>query len=133
MDTPKWMYMDKAAQQANESSEYQTIGLRKGFNTFGAQFGGSGTESNFFVKLFTGKYRTHDPLYLILNSSIGIILVLPLLLLLGSLDFIKGFVNLVSCLFVLMGICGIALLINVILSFFSKKPKDIDDKGGIYF
>jgi tetratricopeptide (TPR) repeat protein len=133
MDTPGYMYLDKQAGIVTGASGYRTRPGRSGYDPLDMRFEEARMEGSLLRRLFTGNLRTHDPLYLIMMTILGVIFSLPLIFVLGMSNYESPGAMLMICPFGLIGISGVSLLINVVVSVLSKKPKEIEDKGGVFF
>lgn len=132
-ETPGWVYMDSQAHMVKGTSGYRTRPGRSGLDPLDTRFEEARMEGSLLRRLFTGNLRTHDPLYLIMMTILGIIFSLPLVFVLGvSANESEGAL-LLLCPFGMIGISGISLLINVVISLLSEKPKDVEENGGIFF
>ncbi|PKO12584.1 MAG: hypothetical protein CVU39_23140 [Chloroflexi bacterium HGW-Chloroflexi-10] len=83
--------------------------------------------------LFTGKFRTHNPVYLFVMLIIGIFVSLPLFASLLGLWQSQWDFLLSSMLYTPFSVIGIAFLVNVVASLTAKKPQTAENNGNAFF
>ncbi len=133
-EVPGWVYMDEYTFLLSGWPGHRTRPGRSGYDPLDLDFEEAHMEGVMIRLMLDGKFRTHNPFYLLLMILVGCMLSLPLLLL-GAPSFLQGdnFSILVICVFSPYWIVGIALLRNVFLSFNSNKPDEANRKGNAFF
>jgi hypothetical protein len=105
---------------------------RSGYDPLEMDFEEAHMEGVVFRLLITRKFRTRNPIYLLLMTYVGLIYCLPLL---GVMALLQGswigiFTTIISSPLL---IAGIALLNNVISSLLLEESNEDEDKGYTFF
>jgi hypothetical protein len=132
-ETPGWVYMDKQALLVKGTAGHRNRPGRSGLDPLDTRFDEARVEGGLIRRLFTGHLRTHDPIYLVLMSILGIVFSLPAIFIIGSMGNISGAELTLLCPMSLIVFCGLALIVNVIMSILSEKPEEISKNGGKFF
>ena len=130
---PPWIYMDRMAFLLPGSPGHRTRPGRTGYDPLDSDFENARMEGIVARSLFTCKFRTHNPIYLLLMAGVGFIFCLPLLFAGLSLSNDIGNSIFPMLLFSPHWIVGIALLMNVILSLGAKKSDEQTNNGREFF
>jgi tetratricopeptide (TPR) repeat protein len=130
---PPWIYMDRNAFLLRGWPGHRTRPGRTGYDPLDADFENARMEGIVARLLFTCKFRTHNPIYLILMSGVGFMFCSPLLF--AGMTLSNGYGNSIflMLLFSPHWIVGIALLMNVILSLGAKKSDERVNNGREFF
>lgn len=128
--TPQWLYMDETAFLLVGWAGYRTRQGRSGYDPLENDFELSRMEGVVIRLLLTRKFRTQNPIYLILMVYLGVSFLFS-----GGLPILLGGLNgiLVAILYSPYFIVGITLLINVYLSLRIKKSGEYEDNGNTFF
>jgi len=88
-------------------------------------------------KLFTLKFRTHNPYYLAIMILVGLFYCLTLLFVtpVSLMLFIQGDVNSIFNLVVYSPyyLIGLVIMINVFLSIITSKTEELEDDGSVFY
>lgn len=109
---------------------YRTRPGRSGYDYLDNRFEWAHVQGILLRKLFTGKFRTRNPFYLIMMGFCGLVYCTPLLLGLGEFFALLGFAGPITSsdffglLFLLLvlsiiSVPGVALIVNLFLNLFS--------------
>jgi hypothetical protein len=128
---PGWLYLDEKAFLLTGWPGHRTRQGRCGYDPLDTDFEQAHVEGVIIRLLFTQKLRTHNPVYLLLMTYVGLLfgLTLP-----GVIVALQG--DWITFLYIIVyspyWVFGIALLMNV---FFSLRPSEQDDeeKGYTFF
>jgi len=131
---PGWFYLKEVAYFIKGTPGYRTCPGRSGYDPLALDFEEARMEGILIKKLFTGKLRTHNPVYLLLILLSGLMGMLPIggiIIENTSIDFNQK-INLLiisspSWVF------GIACLFNTLNSLVSKKPVRERSNGSAFF
>jgi tetratricopeptide (TPR) repeat protein len=118
---PQWLYMDKSAFFLVGWVGHRTRQGRSGYDPLDRDFEFAHSMGYVIRGLFTGKYRTRNPIYLFLMIFTGLLLCSPLYLLtyLNQFEIIYFFILITDLITsASYWLTGIALLMNVVLSMF---------------
>jgi tetratricopeptide (TPR) repeat protein len=129
---PGWMYLDEKAFLLTGWAGHRTRPGRSGYDPLETDFEEAHIEGVIFRLLITSKFRTLNPIYLLLMIFIGLIFCLPLLFI--PLIF-QGEWSLLPII-IINGpylIAGIALFNNVILSLLFGETEEDEEKGYTFF
>ena len=126
---PGWLYLDASAHLLRGWAGHRIRPGRSGYDPLDSQFENAHIQGVIIRKLFTGRLRTRNPLYLILMTCYG-----ALLAVFGAALFtVKHWIEFVSVLFVMpYMLLGIALLVNVFLSLRLGKLNIDEDEGNVF-
>ncbi len=131
---PGWVYMDEKAYLLTGWPGYRNRPGHYGLDPLASDFEEAHTEGVILRSLLDRRFRTRNPLYLLLMTVAGLVCCLPLLLsVVGSLHMNWG---LALGLLILTGpswAVGILLLVNVSLSLFAEQPDGDADNGNAFF
>ncbi|MGE5374530.1 MAG: tetratricopeptide repeat protein [Bacteroidota bacterium] len=130
MPIPGWAYLDANAFLLRGWAGHRTRPGRTGYDPLDRDFEFAHVEGVILRRLFTGRFRTRNPVYLLIMACMGISYLVPGLWLLGIRDWLQlmGEVMYIPYL----GI-GVALLVNVYLSLRAGKPDEDKDQGFTFF
>jgi len=130
---PGWVYLDEKAFILAGWPGNRTRPGRSGYDYLDNQFELAHIIGVVIRLLIIRKFRTHNPLYLLLMTWFGFTFSFPLLF--SGIAIIQG--DLISVVFIVLlspyWIVGIALLINVLLSLGIKKPDEYEYSGNEFF
>jgi hypothetical protein len=105
---------------------------RSGYDPLDTDFENARTQGLMARKLITGKFRTYNPIYLLILSFVGLIYSVPFLCVIGLF-----YGNWLSVLPLILSspywIVGIAIWVNVFMSFSSEKSQENDENGYSFF
>ncbi len=106
---------------------------RTGYDPLDTNFELSHMEGVIARLLLTVKFRTHNPLYLLIMTFLGLFYLLPLLFV--ALTLVEGGWGLiwVSVIYSPYVIAGVALFVNVSLSISVRKPSEAVENGNEFF
>jgi tetratricopeptide (TPR) repeat protein len=130
---PGWVYMDEPAILLAGWPGHRTRPGRTGYDPLDTPFEEAHIEGVVIRMILIGRFRTHNPIYLLIMIFIGLIFCTPLFL-----GVISAFAGDVQSIIILSGtildwIIGLALLTNVFLSLLVNKPIASDNKGNEFF
>jgi tetratricopeptide (TPR) repeat protein len=117
---PQWVYMDQASRTLGGWPGHRTRPGRSGYDPLGADFELAHMEGVILRALFMCRFRTHNPLYLLLMMVVGLMFCMPLLAIpaLGTGDWRY---LMVLVLFGPYWAVGLALVTNVLASAYPGK------------
>ena len=129
---PQWLYMDKSAFLLPGWAGHRTRQGRSGYDPLETDFELARMEGVIIRRLITIKFRTHNPIYLLLMSFIGLVYCLPLL---GLTELFQGnfFFFLPLIIYCPYWVVGIALLINVLVSLQLEKFEEYADDAHTFY
>jgi Tetratricopeptide repeat. len=129
---PQWFYLDKKAFLLTGWPGHRTRQGRTGYDPLDRDFEFAHMQGTIIRLLITRKFRTQNPLYLLMMTYLGLVYSLPLL---GVIELFRGNVNYIPFIIIYSPywIVGIALLINAFLSLQLEKSDGYDDHGYTFF
>ncbi|MFZ1040668.1 MAG: tetratricopeptide repeat protein [Anaerolineales bacterium] len=132
-DIPGWLYLNGEAFLLTGWAGHRTRPGRFGLDPLDIDFELSHMEGVVFSLLLKGRFRTHNPFYLLIMIFLGLFYCLPLLFL--GFAFLGGewSLVLVTLLYSPYAVAGVALLVNVCLSLGSEKPAQVIENGNSFF
>lgn len=130
---PGWVYISEKAFLLSGYPGHRLRQGRSGYDPLESDFELARMQGIIIRALFDFKFRTHNPIYLFLMFFMGIIMTLPILF--GVTTFFQGEGDIFGVVMSLAPywIPGPFLLLNVFLSFSTKKPEDDEDYGNAFF
>jgi tetratricopeptide (TPR) repeat protein len=129
---PQWLYMDEKAYLLVGWAGHRTRQGRSGYDPLETDFEYAHMQGVIIRLLITRKFRTRNPIYLLLMTCVGLIYCSPLF---GVIPFLQGdnsFI-LVTILYSPYWIVGIMLLINVFLSLQLEKSDEHEENNSTFF
>jgi tetratricopeptide (TPR) repeat protein len=132
---PGWVYLSEPSFLLTGWPGHRTRPGRSGYDPLDTDFENAHLEGVMIRMAFTGRFRTHNPLYLLLMSFVGFLLSTPIFLVGPAI--LQGETNSIYPLFLIIfspyWIVGAAVLINVYLSLTSVGPDEDDEKGKTFY
>ncbi len=129
---PQWLYMDEKDFLLVGWAGHRTRQGRSGYDPLDTDFEFAHMQGVVIRLLITCKFRTRNPIYLLLMAFVGLVYSSPLF---GITALFQG--NWGFLLFIIIyspyWIVGIALLINVFLSLRLEKSNEYNDNGHTFF
>lgn len=130
---PAWLYLDERAFVLPGYSGHRTLPGRSGYDPLESDFELARMEGVMLRRLVNRRFRTHNPVYLLLMVCLGI--VFCSLLALATAGFPTG--ALASTLYFVLycpyWIAGLALFVNVGLSLTGSKTVEAEENGYAFF
>ena len=129
---PQWVYLDEKAFLLPGWAGHRTRQGRSGYDPLETDFENARMQGVVIQRLIRGRFRTKNPIYLFFMTFLGLVLSVPLL---GLTGLIGGNPSLffLAVIYVPYMIAGIALLVNVFLSFLSREPTESEENGSAFF
>jgi len=127
-----WIYLDQRAQVLIGWPGHRTRPGRTGYDPLEVDFEAAHMEGVILRQLLTGRFRTHNPIYLFMMLFLGGLNCLALLL--GSISLLTGNLYMLLVLFFYSPywLAGLGLLVNVYLSL-SPLPDDSEQNGSSFY
>jgi Tfp pilus assembly protein PilF len=133
---PGWLYLDEKAILLSGWAGHRTRPGRSGYDPLDTDFESAHVEGVIFRTLIDKKFRSRNPMYLLLMSFEGFIFCIPILwfiILIISQEVWYWYIVYVLILYSPYCIAGIALLNNVYLSLRLEKADEYDEKGYVFY
>lgn len=129
---PGWVYLNAKSLLIKGWAGHRTRQGRSGYDPLELDFERAHIQGVIIQKLFTLKFRTRNPFYLLLMTFVGLLYCVPSL---GLIEFFQGNLGLILIVVIYFPhwIVGIALLINALMSFLLEKDDENDERGDIFF
>lgn len=130
---PEWLYLDEKAFLLAGWPGHRTRRGRFGLDPLDTDFEQAHMEGLIIRWLWTRKFRTHNPFYLLVMILLGVLGCMPLLFN-GFILVSEGWISF-SMMFLMSPywLGGLALLTNVFLSFTSTQPEESIQRGDSFF
>ena len=127
-----WVYLNAQSLLIKGWEGHRTRQGRSGYDPLELDFERAHIQGVIIQKLFTLKFRTRNPFYLLLMTFVGFLYCSPLL---GLIDFFQGNLGLILIVVIYFPywIVGITLLINALTSYLLEKDDENDERGDIFF
>ena len=126
---PQWLFMDKSAFLLPGRAGHRTRYGRSGFDPLETEFEFARMQGVVIRLLFTRKFRTRNPIYLLLMAFVGVLFFsVVLLFTLGD-----GFGIIAGLLYSPYWIFGALLLVNVFLSLQLEESDESEENGSAFF
>ena len=126
---PQWLFMDKSAFLLPGRAGHRTRYGRSGFDPLETEFEFARMQGVVIRRLFTRKFRTRNPIYLLLMAFVGVLFFsVVLLFTLGD-----GFGIIAGVLYSPYWIFGALLLVNVFLSLQLEESDESEENGSAFF
>jgi tetratricopeptide (TPR) repeat protein len=129
---PGWLYLDSKAFLLIGWAGHRNRPGRSGYDPLETDFELAHMQGVVIRLLITRRFRTRNPIYLLLMTYMGLVYSLPLL---GVTELFQGNLNLLPLMIVYSPywIVGIALLVNVVLSLRLERYSEYSDNGYAFF
>jgi len=130
---PGWVYLGEPSFLLTGWPGHRTRPGRSGYDPLDTDFENAHLEGIMIRMMFTSRFRTHNPLYLLFMFFVGLLMSTPLLL--GGPAFLQGDSNSMYPLIISSPywIVGAAVLINVYLSLTSAGPDEDEEIGKTFY
>ncbi|MBC7876171.1 MAG: tetratricopeptide repeat protein [Anaerolineales bacterium] len=127
---PQWLYMDEKTFLLLGQPGHRTRQGRSGYDPIDRNTEEARMQAIMLCMLMAGKFRTRNPIYLMVMASTGALFSLG-----GVVVFMfRNLIRIPAILMFSLGlIIGVALLANVYLSLRLEKPDEHEDNGHIFF
>ena len=130
---PGWGYMDKSALLLSGWPGHRVLPGRSGYDPLDMDFECAHMQGRIIRMLLNRKFRTHNPVYLLLLTYIGCICCIPLIVVITTIVLCDWPTLMFSLLYIFYGIVGLAVMINIISSIAGKNPTDSIESDSAFF